>query len=195
MLIPNTHEVTYSYFSVCFWNRCLLSMSALVLIFVSLVSLLGVSSWSANANRKQTLSANTESRPEVWLRSVCGAFKYNNQVMIFLPAKTDLVMQTSFCNVWILDDSLHLKYWCCNLQMLHLVMQFYPLYAHSFLFISMAIQQRDHGHMFLRSMPQLGQVYLLKEWLAHCISCQHYLMFYILPTESIDRPLVLIFQI
>lgn len=42
---------------------------------------------------------------------------------------------------------------------------------------------------------QLGQVYLLKEWLAHCISCQHYLMFYILPTESIDRPLVLIFKI
>lgn len=37
--------------------------------------------------------------------------------------------------------------------------------AHSFLFISMAIQQRDHGHMFLCSMTQLGQVYLLKEWL------------------------------
>lgn len=42
-----------------------------------------VSSWSANANRKQTLSADTESRPGVWLRSVCGAFKHNKQVLIF----------------------------------------------------------------------------------------------------------------
>lgn len=64
-------------------------------------------------------------------------------------------MQISFCNVWILDDSLYLKYWCCDLQMLHLVMQFYQLYAHSFLFISMAIQQRDHGHMCLRSMTPI----------------------------------------
>lgn len=175
--IPNSHVATPCYFSVCFWIQDLLSMSALGLLWVSLEFGRGMLS--------------------VRLGLVYIVFIYSKQVWrIFRLTPTILnnfLRFSAMCWLWMTHINWNIDAGMCRCCfMRRMVTQFYQSFCTASDLLSWQSSNMIMDEYFCIVWCQLGQVFLLKEWLAHCISCQHHGIFYVQPNERVDRSFVLL---